>query len=408
MKVIFGSFLLFLLLSPFSNGQVPNQSAWESAIVADSLYSKGYRWHEVKAFNQELHVLFMHTEPEGYENVWLTYGYSPDEGKTWTFEKIDGRKKKVNYTGVNPSIAPFNASLELDHCGKPHIAWVMNYFYDNLLKPSAIIHAEKVDGVWRHDTVLKHRPREEMIKFDQDLKIGQNNEPCIMFLFGTTAHYAQRGQGTWTIETVGQEGKSLNSCRFDIAPNGTVHAMLGLANRSIVHYIRNGPGRWHRGQEFYTRSWVVDIAVDGKNTPHMLYAEATSRPFYHRSFTGKEWSKPVRIDLEETSGHGNTLQARLEIDVNNHLHAAYFMHSPSKEPAVLKYAWSTNGGENWKNETITAITHGFVETTRPGLSFSSSYFYTLYRDQDEILTIGRKPVSRPDLEKTKRSDCLQH
>ena len=168
---------LFFSLAVFSirllSQGLPVNAKWELIGVLETpVTMDGDRWICIKSFNSQVHLIYGN-------NSGLYYAYSADNGSSWKKEPLDTRDK-VNHVGTF-SITPFDASLAVDSCGRPHVLYTVNWFHSG---PSAAIHLVKEkNGKWKRDTIESRDASKMMIGMYADIEVDKKGNLHAVYMY---------------------------------------------------------------------------------------------------------------------------------------------------------------------------------------------------------------------------------
>lgn len=402
---------------------------WVAGPLKGAPPSVGYRWFTIDAFNNELHALYFHATPE-YKPNYLIYCYSPDNGKSWTFDTVDGTEGVMAHVDNLYSMATFNGAIAVDHCGVPHLFYTVNHFHPTSTKPSWAIHAQKVNGQWIRDTVEARPQGQSSISFDVDMVIGSDNEPRVVYIHGEDEPmFGVRVGGKWKIEPVGGVGPPRylwNSLTLD--SRNIPHILLGKFTG--IEYATVEEGMWKVRPNFIHVGGIGDIVTDRENRPHIIFGSDFSPIFRHAVLETSGWKTSPLESIAKGDGGGGK-RGRIKRDAEGTLHAVYYGHIDyrtykagpdgsdryyeegddgyydEQEPERIIYAHSTDNGGTWKEEIVEYVGSVYVEGSYPDIVITESMIGLFYKGEDEIPRFAYKKHSKPGFRKSKPNNCGQ-
>ncbi len=375
---------------------------WKTGRIPGAPQSRGYRWFTIDAFNEELHALYFHSTDDHKPN-YLIYCRSGDNGRTWSFDTIDGSAGLMAHVDALYSLATFNGAVAVDGCGTPHIFYTTNHFHAG---PSRAIHAQKVNGEWIRDTIESRDSAQSMINFDVDMVIGRDNEPRVVYIRGEEEPvFGVRKGGVWQTEPVGGTGAPRylwNSLALDGRDNP--HILLG--KYVGLEYGTKDTGGWRTETVFIHTAGTGDIVTDGANRPHITCG-SDFNPIFRHAFRDTTGWKVGPLESTPTGSSGSGKRARIKRDREGKLHAVYYGHNDLPEPEYIVYALSTDNGATWKEEIVEYCGHIYAEGGYPDLLITDRLIGIFYKGEGDFPRFAYTEHNKPRFRRSKPNNCGQ-
>ena len=396
--------LIFLFLASLLHAQSQlNDPKWEIIDVTKiPKCMEGDRWIQMKSFNAQVHILYGNSKG-------LYYAYSADNGSTWTTETLDTRSR-VNY--VNEfSITPFDAALAIDSCGRPHVAYTVNWFYNG---PSAAIHMmREKNGAWKRDTIESNGAGKVMIGFYIDLEIDNCGHMHTAYMYDDKSFaYGYHDGKKWNISRV-DPGPRPIALKMTVDKACNPHIVIGKFEGPILYYYSSDHGEsWEKEQTPNSANCYMDIAVNSAGSPFIVFPSYSSGsyndPHCLEKRNGSSWNKTELEQITSTNlqhYNGGAHRPIIYIDPADRIHITYYRHFNDSIKGSLVYLESDNGGASFTEYDIkNANVYNYVESGYPGITITPGYRIIAFKGPDEKLFIARTPLKDP-LFAVKEGNC---